>query len=498
MFQLPFGATGMWFLTSGYRTSVVDEYHLDRADNLVSVLLAIGSPALAGYSLAITRLNSRWLSRQFQNYPQFPNNVEVPLALSALQHIPLGIDVSGSVIPSLIALPQNDDYWKFLAATAKRTRQWSIPMVMNIFWVLVAFLFTVVGSLVDFQDVISVPGDAGYPIAAVWTYLIPLVIGWLHVGSQVEAGQLHHALDEAHRKAYVATAGEPISASQAGGRAQALMCSTELIDHVNADEKKTAPIFNYARVFIWSQHTEYILKLYRHAAAKAQNKEGVKYGSRFSANLDPRHPAATTDEVVLYCMEKPTAASGTVSPVIPVFATEVFQRVLFATALAHVLQWGTTGASILIHIFTPPKGFGCRALTFTLYGAAGTLSLWLLLLSSILAHSARRQANGQERRFAKMFIGCVAALLRWLGKTIAIMNGIGMLLACCMQFGGLYSNCFCSSDLFGGNKNGTVQFVAPDIKGSEVYGYWIGGITLAFGMSGMYAFAIYLATPMDH
>ena len=278
MFSCPSGPQVCEFLCLTIRVSVVDKCHLDRADNLFSVLLAIGSPALAGYSLAITGLNSRWLSRQFL-YLHFPNNAKIPLALSALQHIPFGIDFSGPLLPSLIVLQQIDDYWSFLSAAAERTRQWSIPMVMNICWVLVAFLFTIVGSLVDFQDIISVPGDAGYPITAVWTYLLPLVIGWLHVGSQLEAGQLHDALNEAHNKAYVATISEPAPSTKIPNRStQAIKCSTELIDHLNADQKKTAPIFYYARVFIWSQHTECILKLYQHAAVKAGRKEPVRRG----------------------------------------------------------------------------------------------------------------------------------------------------------------------------------------------------------------------------
>ena len=487
--------------------SVVDECHLDRADNLFSVFLAIGSPALAGYSLAMTRLNSRWLSRQFQ-YLHFPNNADPPLALSALQHIPFRIDASGHLLPSLIVLPQNNDYWKFLAAVAKRTRQWSIPMVMNIFWVLVAFSFTIVGSLVDFQEVISVPGDVGYPIVAVWSYLLPLVIGWLYVGSQTEAGHLRDALDEAHHMAYAATATEPAPALQTPNHPQAIKYSTELIDHVNADEKKTAPIFNYARVFIWSQNTEYILGLYRHADAKAHKRQtvrrGVSWMSSGTGGTVPENRIGNEEEVLQYCMEKSKTAgdadspeTAEAAPMKPIFATGVIHRVVLATILAHVLQWGTTGASILIHIFTPPKGFGCRALTFTVYGAAGTFSFWLLLLSSVLAHMVRHQTVTHRRSGSAVFIGYIAALTRWLGKTIAVMNGIGLLIACCMQFGGLYDNCFCSSSLFGGSPNGLVKFLEPNIKGSQVYGCWIGGLAMAFALSALYAFVIYLATPME-
>ena len=183
------------------------------------------------------------------------------------------------------------------------------------------------------------------------------------------------------------------------------------------------------------------------------------------------------------------------APEKPVFATGVFQRMVFATILALALQWGTTGASLLIHLNTPPKGLGCRALTFIVYGVAGTLSFLLLFLSSILGHSARlRQSIGEKRSGLKTLIGYSAAVTRRVGKTIAISNGLGILVACTLQFAGIYDNCFCSSTIFGGDPNGLVSFTGPDIRGSEVYVTWIGGTVMAFGVSGLYIFGIYVAS----
>ena len=548
-------------------------WRLDRVDNLVSIVLAIGSPALAGYSLAMTRLNSRWLSRQFL-YLNFPNKNNIPLAVSALQHIPFKIDTSSSLLPSLIVLPQNDKYWEGLAKAAKRTRQWSIPVAMNILWVLVAFLLTIVDSFVDFDHFITVPGDAGYSIAAVWTWLLPLVVGWFHVGSQPDSDHLRSALDDAHESAYVATALEPALATQVTGRStRAIKPSARHIDHVNADEKKTAPIFNYSRVFIWSQNAEHILRLYENATAKADRKIPVRCGENWTSNDDSTIRAddrtGNEAEVVLYCTDElpdtvghgpidstlklptpqhptpptlysasppsrksPTTTFSTAStaevytnasafvhrrfpstmssnydeeapsvelrttPGKPLFATEVFHRVFFAVVLTLVLQWGTTGAAILIHLKTPPEGMGCRALTFTIYGAASTAAFLLLLLSSILAHLARRQRLREKRSGSKKLVGYIAMFTRWLGKLIAIANGFGILLSCTMQFAGAYDNCFCSSSIFWGDPNGLVSFVEDDVKGSEVYNVWISGITTAFGVSGLYTFAIYVATPM--
>ena len=524
--------------------------------------MAIGSPALAGYSLAITHLNSRWLIHQFSNL-HFSNRDRIPLAVSALQHIPFRIDGSGSLLPSLIVLPQNNRYWEILGVATKRTGQWTIPVAMNIVWVLIAFLLTIVDSFVDFSNFITVPGDAGYSIAAAWTYLLPLVVGWLHVGSQPEANHLLNALNEASAAAHVATTSEPIPAALVTGHpTRAIESSTRHINNSNADEAKAAPIFNYSRVFIWSQSAEYILRLCENAAAKADRKITVQRGGEWGINADgtpsARNWIGNEAEVVRYCTtehqalidpnprdpqspiplasysafppsprhstmafgmsgtgtgandsthghffasssgedEEASPAGVRAPPEKPIFATKVFKRVAYATVLALGLQWGTTGASVLIHLNTPPKGIGCRALSFTVYGAAATVAFLLLLLSSILAHLARRQGVRGERSGRKLLIGYIAMLTRWLGKVIAIMNGFGILLLCIMQFAGVYDSCFCSSNIFGGDPNGLVSFTGEDVKGSEVYVYWIGGIVMAFGVSGLYTFAIYVATPM--
>ena len=412
---------------------------------------------------------------------------------------------------------------------------------MNIVWALVALLFTIVDSFVDFNYFITVPGDAGYSIAALWTYLLPVVVGWLYVGSQVEADHLRDALNDAHEVAYVATASEPALATRMpSGSTRAIEPSTRLIDHVNADEKKTVPIFNYSRVFIWSQHAEHILRLYEHAATKAERKITVQRGGEWMSedadNMVAQDRIGNEAEVVQYCMKGPAANpypwNGFLQPPTlqpptpfapysafppsipsvsskydeetmpmgfraeePVFATEVFQRVVFAAALGLFLQWGTTGASIIIHIHTPPTGIGCRVLTFLLYAGAGTLAFLLLLFSSISAHLVRPRSVRKKRSALEAFIGWIAAFTRWSGKTIAIINGLAILVSCGLQFGGIYDNCFCSSTIFGGNPSGLVSFTAPNIRGSELYTVWIGGIVMAFGVSGLYSFAIYVATP---
>ena len=93
--------------------------------------------------------------------------------------------------------------------------------------------------------------------------------------------------------------------------------------------------------------------------------------------------------------ETPSAEDRTV-PEKPVFATGVFQRVAVASILALGLQWCTTGASVLIHIMTPPKGIGCRATTFIVYGIVWATPLVQRVGSPGSSSNRPREAIGLE------------------------------------------------------------------------------------------------------
>jgi hypothetical protein len=113
-----------------------------------------------------------------------------------------------------------------------------------------------------------------------------------------------------------------------------------------------------------------------------------------------------------------------------------------------------------------------------LYGGVGTLCFFLMFASSILAHCARPKA-GNDTTMLQDFEGAFAMLFRWAGKALAVMNGLGIIVASIMQFAGVYDNCFCLSNLFQGHSDGILRLLDPqavDIKGSEVYRFWIGGL----------------------
>jgi hypothetical protein len=93
--QFPFGSRYKW-------------------DNLMSVILALGSPCLAAYSLSLTVLNAKWVARRFGNI-NYPNGGHAALILSSLQQTSLKVTTEGGLLASLIVLPENDPWWKELA-----------------------------------------------------------------------------------------------------------------------------------------------------------------------------------------------------------------------------------------------------------------------------------------------------------------------------------------------------------------------------------------------
>jgi hypothetical protein len=125
-------------------------------EDVLNFFMTIGSPSLAAYSLQITHLNARWLSKSFLDL-RYPNSKSISTVISAFQHVPIRISSDPSLLASLIVLPQNDGYWEVLLRGVEKTRRWSIPLAMNFVWVVFAVLLTVIDSFHAPH-----PGDVGY------------------------------------------------------------------------------------------------------------------------------------------------------------------------------------------------------------------------------------------------------------------------------------------------------------------------------------------------
>jgi hypothetical protein len=96
-----------------------------RLDNLLSMLLTVGSPTLAAYSLALTVLNGHWIAQRFAgvSYPNARNAVRI---LSSLQQSPLKVNADDSLLASLVVLHANDEFWEELAVWLNYVHTWLV------------------------------------------------------------------------------------------------------------------------------------------------------------------------------------------------------------------------------------------------------------------------------------------------------------------------------------------------------------------------------------
>jgi hypothetical protein len=301
---------------------------LDPLEDVLNFLLTIGSPCLAAYSLQITHLNTGWLTKAFLDL-KFPNSKSISTVVAAFQHAPIQISLDPALLSSLIVLQKNDGYWESLLKGVKKTRRWSIPLVMNFVWVVVATLLTVIDSFYS-----PPAGDVGYAIVAIWTYLLPLIMGWLHVGSQPEPNHLRECLEVANRSAWVATDDKnspALAEDVAGHSTQAIEFSSGEVDLAWRDELRTVPVFNYSRVFIWSLNAQRVLSFVKNASGKAKKRmpvdddgpgqpTGASGVSGGPGTVASENRLGTEDQVVRYCTEVTMPFEkmyGMASPVYP-------------------------------------------------------------------------------------------------------------------------------------------------------------------------------------
>ena len=492
-------------------------------DDVLSFLITIGSPALAAYSLQITHLNARWITMEFLDV-EYPNSKSISTVLSAFHHVPIQISHHPPLLHSLIVLHENDQFWSHLLEAAKKTRRWSIPLAINFILVIFAVLLTTFNAMYS-----PSPGDIGYAIAATWTFLLPLIIGWLRVGCEPEPNHLKDSLTAANQNVWVATGqrGQPVNHPLA-----IEFMNAGDVDLARRDELRTSPVFNYSRAFVSPLAAELVLGLAKNAAANAEQRIPVDRSTpawvEDERNTIPAGNRIGTDrEVTEYCtrvLPRPELNSSSAtqpdvqspeanrapSPLLPLhdpylviqnpsrWATGIWKRVVISAVLAVGLQWGTVGAAVLINYVAPPAGLGCRALSFLLYCAAGTVSFFLFLASSILAHMSRPlQAQGHEgdRLWLRDCQMAGAIICRWLGKFVAILSAAGILVVCFFQVTGAFDNCFCSSTTFNKGRNSVVFQTLNYVIVPYISRVWIGGFAMTFLTAVLFSFTIYLSTP---
>ncbi|KAF8797494.1 hypothetical protein BYT27DRAFT_7237245 [Phlegmacium glaucopus] len=425
--QLPFGAN-------------------DNLDNLSSMLLTVGSPTLAAYSLALTVFNRSWIARRFAGYT-YPNVRNAVRILSSLQQSSLEIETKGGLLASLVVLPENDKWWSELIESIDVTHTWSTPAITSIAWVVLAYVFTLIDA--HSEGILYYTNDNGPSLGSLWLWLLPIVIGWLQVSPKCDSIRLRRIIERANEIAYVATDGGcAVHVKDAKIEARAIELTMTGVDYLRRDEICTVPIYNYARFLPWVQAVEKVSAAFEAASDRYHNNQSVNHSIDWVTVEHGDKPneinrVGNTMQVEEYCILQHNRRRRSR------WGPEILSRIFVASVLALMLQWGTAGALVIAVWFTPTRGLGCRSASYLVYAVLSTVVWMLLVTSSILTHyyTARRHDDRVIHHWSTRAAKYFSITFRCLGKVIAASNAIWLVLSGLLHFTNSFNTCYCNSNI---------------------------------------------------
>ena len=325
----------------------------------MSVILTLGSPTLAGYSLYMTLLNARWVNDQLFsgiNYPSVTVRQSIVQALCSLQQVPLRIHPGSSArFESLVVHPDNDEWWTTLTAELDYSHSWSISSATSITWVVIAYLLTVADSLSNVAQNIQ---SSGQGTGSVWLWLLPIVVGWLVLSPKCDNKRVNDAFHKANKHVFVADSQDPLAAPTRVTVNFGLIISPspdwELRRRniTSPDESRIPPVFNYARTLPWSR-TVYVVSLFYRAAWRKSNcrlaVDGQQIPGSTHNNVPRESRLGNREQIIQYCKPDHREDPG----VDILWPRGVLSNMIVASFMSLLLQWGTTLAAVLAAYFTP-------------------------------------------------------------------------------------------------------------------------------------------------
>ncbi|KAK0484981.1 hypothetical protein IW261DRAFT_871129 [Armillaria novae-zelandiae] len=515
--QLPFGANDLF-------------------ENANYIIMAVGSPTLIIYSLALSAINTRWIGRLFDTAKRYPNRNYAARAFNALQHCCFYLEPSDDVLASIIVLPQNDAWWEELVKSLEARRLgWTISAFFNLIWVLIAFILTIIDALNSPRQDSNASGQS---IGLLWLWLYPVVVGWIVLSPECDRRWLESQLLRTGGNAVIASDTPEIFDKCPPNKHPISLCKpgTSCWKFPNDDIYRTLPIFDFARVYWLNQVVLDYFQSY-HSVAEKAHARGLVGGN---GAIDDKHRSGTKDVIVSLCYRE---------TVLQYQGDSVWCRVLKASIAALAVQWGTTASGFVVIYFTPTKGLGCRSLCFLVYGLVSTVAWWCMIVSAWLAQrssawpGARPAVDIATERVPLLPLpvtpmpaphlpsdhpltclsspttseSCLASematringitaspnhddgLAVWsrcfsqVGKTLAFLNALFLFGFCLAQLGNGFSNCWCNSSYIGLRSHAYMAIVIAENDIASLRTAWGGAIFLGIAISSLFAVLVIFA-----
>ena len=179
-------------------------------NNLMSVLLAVGSPALITYSLVITIFARSRIAERFEELERIAENSPIKRVyhqfitrlkyacyiLQESQQAPMRAWEGNGWLSSLVVLEENQGWWECVKKNLASTRRGvTTSLVAQLLFAVVAWLFTIIAA---FESVGDVTTALSISASSVWLWMLPVITGWVGVGTQADKGTIVEALGESN------------------------------------------------------------------------------------------------------------------------------------------------------------------------------------------------------------------------------------------------------------------------------------------------------------
>ncbi|KAF2447526.1 hypothetical protein P171DRAFT_429156 [Karstenula rhodostoma CBS 690.94] len=502
--------------------------------NFESFCLAVGSPMLTTFSLMSTTLNAHSTSKVFEaKFGNGKTEAEMREAVKAAEYFLCGSQQSPIRIkedrfrelfheePARLR-----DRWVIVKQRLHNTRrQYTFSLVTQTSFAFIAWILTIIGS---YATALGQHSEALLlSSGTLWTWLVPIVLGWMAVGVQSREDTVRDAIrgESTAMKALEAASGflnRPPQTFEA------------LLGDVQGDEKLQGPAYNYARILTYPKLRDRVVSAFEEKLRSLSHQvipaietvaptpeagtlqvETVihKQDSARSSALDSASASASASAISQTSStgyQKPQHRNTNQLETAPVTdptpgddpymtwqevtsSSDWIKNFLLSNVVAVILQWGVTGSAIVVSYLTEVRGLGCRSGSYLLYGILATSAHVLLLASVFLSHSAMliyqrtQSANAHPAkssthpRSAKHAMFCTLAVAtRYLGKCLAVINALWIVLSSVFELIGFYESCWCTGTVLGlGNKAWVVLFVSGDKMREDAEPSWIGGLTMS-------------------
>jgi acylphosphatase len=123
---------------------------------------------------------------------------------------------------------------------------------------------------------------------------------------------------------------------------------------LGADEYRTPPVYNYARLFHWTAAVEAVHSGFSEAARRAAEHmpvEGTVWVAGDGVEIKPENRRGSLENVSNYIGEEDGRGFR--------ISSGVIFRILASSVFALLLTWGTISAAMIIEYLTPTIGMFC-------------------------------------------------------------------------------------------------------------------------------------------